>query len=323
MARKIIIDFDPGIDDALALCLLLFDPEWDVVAVTAVGGNVSPTVANRNVQALIAYLDPPRIPRIGVATAPDDGLPVEGRFASAVDDLRDAELPVAELRTPHPSEKVLVDEVRAAPHAVTILALGPLTNIARAIQRDPEFPSLVHRLVIAGGAVQVPGNITPAAEFNIYCDPRAARTVFACRSAKTLIPLDVTNRLSFSLSLLNDLPGEDNKIGALLRKILPAKFRAYRQQLGLETIHLHDTITYLAACRPDLLRYEELAGDVETIGEITRGATIFDRRPVPGWRDNRLEVALGIDAGAMRQEFFKRLRQAAEAAGPARPFPSP
>ncbi|MBC7351202.1 MAG: nucleoside hydrolase [Thermogutta sp.] len=316
MSRKIIIDFDPGIDDALALCLLLFDPEWEVVAVTAVGGNVSPAVANRNVQALIAYLDPPRIPRIGVATAPDEGLPVEGRFANAVDDLRDAELPVAELRTPHPSEKVLADEVRAAPHEVTVLALGPLTNLARAMQKDPDFPSLVHRIIIAGGAVQVPGNITPAAEFNIYCDPRAAKIVFASRAPKTLIPLDVTNRLSFSLSLLNDLPPEETKIGALLRKILPAKFRAYRQQLGLETIHLHDTITYLAACRPDLLRYEMLAGDVESTGEITRGATIFDRRPVPAWRDNRLEVAMGIDAGAMRQEFFKRLRQAAEAAGP-------
>jgi len=240
---------------------------------------------------------------------------VDGRFANSVDDLRDASLTVAELRTPHPSEKLLTDEVRAAPHAVTVLALGPLTNIARAIQRDPEFPVLVHRLIIAGGAIQVPGNITPAAEFNIYCDPHAAKIVFASKAAKTLVPLDVTNRVNFSLSFLNELPPETNKIGALLRKILPAKFRAYRQHLGLETIHLHDSLTYLAACRPDLFRYEELAGDVETVGEITRGATIFDRRPVPAWQENRLEVAVGIDAAAIRLELLKRLNAAAQAAG--------
>lgn len=315
MPRKVIVDLDPGIDDALALCMLLFDPDWDVVAVTAVGGNVPPHVATRNAQALIAYLDPPRIPRIGAATAPERGLPVDGRFANSVDDLRDASLTVAELRTPHPSEKLLTDEVRAAPHAVTVLALGPLTNIARAIQRDPDFPVLVHRLIIAGGAIQVPGNITPAAEFNIYCDPHAAKIVFASKAAKTLVPLDVTNRVNFSLSFLNELPPETNKIGALLRKILPAKFRAYRQHLGLETIHLHDSLTYLAACRPDLFRYEELAGDVETVGEITRGATIFDRRPVPAWQENRLEVAVGIDAAAIRLELLKRLNAAAQAAG--------
>jgi purine nucleosidase len=315
MPRKVIVDLDPGIDDALALCMILFDPEWDVVAVTTVGGNVSPQVATRNVQALIAYLDPPRIPRIGAASAPDRGLPVDGRFANSLDDLRDASLPVAELRTPHPSEKLLTDEVRAAPHAVTVLALGPLTNIARAIQRDPEFPALVHRLIIAGGAVQVPGNITPAAEFNIYCDPHSAKIVLGSRAAKTLIPLDVTNRVNFSLSFLNELPSETTKIGALMRKILPGKFWAYRQHLGLETIHLHDTLTYLAACRPDLFRYEELAGDVETIGEITRGATIFDRRPVPAWRDSHIEVAVGIDAAAIRAELLKRLHLAAQAAG--------
>lgn len=315
MPRKVIVDVDPGIDDALALCMLLFDPDWEVVAVTAVGGNVPPNIATRNVQALLAYLDPPRIPRLGAASPPDHNLPVEGRYTTPVDDLRDAELPVAELRTPHPSEKLLTDEVRAAPHAITVLALGPLTNIARAIQRDPEFSDLVHRIIIAGGTVQVPGNITPAAEFNIFCDPFAARIVLSSRAAKTLIPLDVTNRVSLSLAFLNELPAEVTKVGALLRKILPAKFRAYRQQLGFETIHLHDTLTYLAASCPDLLRYEELAADVETIGEITRGATVFDRRPVPAWRANKVEVAMGIDAAGIREELLRRLHAAAEAAG--------
>ncbi len=311
MAKKIILDIDPGIDDAVALCLSLFDPDWEVLAVTAVGGNVPPSVATRNTQALLAYFDPERSPRIGAASEPDHGLPVKGRFADSADDLSMAALPVAELRTPHPSEKVIVDEVRSAPHSVTIVALGPLTNIARAMQRDPEFATLVGRIVIAGGAVQVGGNITPAAEFNIYCDPLAARTVFSSAAAKTLIPLDASNKLTLGLGFLNELPEEDNRIGGLFRKLLTAKFRNYRLELGRETIHLHDTLALMAVAHPELFRFVEMPGDVETVGELTMGATVFDRRAAPAWNHNNLEVAVSVDAGAVHQEIVRRLRQAA------------
>lgn len=315
MARKIILDIDPGIDDALALCLSLFDPNWEIVAVTAVGGNVSPAVATRNTQALVAYFDPGRSPRIGAASEPDHGLPVQGRFADSADDLRVAALPVAELRTPHPSEKVIVDEVRSAPHAVTVVALGPLTNLARAIQRDPEFSALVGRIVIAGGAVQTGGNITPAAEFNIFCDPLAARVVFSSAAPKTLIPLDASNKLALGLGFLNELPEETNKVGMLFRKLLSAKFRNYRLELGRETIHLHDTLALMAVACPELFRFVEMSGDVETAGELTMGATVFDRRAAPAWRHNNLEVAVSVDAGAIHQEIVRRLRQAADSVG--------
>ncbi|RMF93494.1 MAG: nucleoside hydrolase, partial [Planctomycetota bacterium] len=242
MAKKVILDVDPGIDDAIALTIALFAPELEVTAVTAVGGNVSPAIATRNLQALIYYLDPPRFPRLGAATPPEYGLPIVGRFPSRVDELREAELKPVELRTPHPAEKVIIDEIRSSPNDVTLIALGPLTNIARAFQLDPQLPSLIHHLVIAGGTVVAPGNITPAAEFNFYCDPQAARTVLASPAAKTLVTLDATNRLSFTYGMLHDLPSPETRVGALLHKILPAKFRAYRQQLGQEAIHLHDTV---------------------------------------------------------------------------------
>ncbi len=315
MSKKVILDVDPGVDDAMALCMALFAPQLEVVAVTAVGGNVAPSVATRNVQAILAELDPPRWPRVGAASLPDHGLPVDGRHLLGADALGEANLKVAELRAPHPAEKIICDEVRAAPHAVTIVALGPLTNIARAFQRDAELPALIHRVVMMGGTVHSPGNITPAAEFNIYCDPPAARVVFRAHCTKTLIPLDVTNRLTLNYDVLNQLPPETTKVGSLLRKVLPPAFRAYRHQLGLEGIHVHDSVALIAAIYPELFTFREMAGDVETMGELTMGATVFDRRRAPAWRHN-MEVAVEMDAAKVSARIVELVHQAADAAGP-------
>lgn len=309
MPKKVILDVDPGIDDALALCMAMFDPRLEVVAVTAVGGNVPPQLATRNVQAIIEQLDPPRLPRLGAATAPDHGLPVDSRHLFGVDGLGDAGLEVAELLTPHPSEKIICDEVRTAPEEVTIVALGPLTNIARAFQRDPELPSLVGRIVMMGGAVAGPGNVTPAAEFNVYCDPESARAVFRSRTTKTLVPLDVTNRLVLGFDFLSQLPEETTRVGKLARKILPPAFRAFRQESGLEGIHVHDSVALVAVTNPELFVTQEMAGDVEVRGEITVGATVFDRRRVPAWRHN-MEVAVEMDVHKVSQQILRNLAHA-------------
>lgn len=309
MPKKVILDVDPGIDDALALCMAMFDPRLEVVAVTAVGGNVSPQLATRNVQAIIEQLDPPRLPRLGAASAPESGLPVDSRHLFGVDGLGDAGLEVAELRTPHPSEKIICDEVRAAPEEVTIVALGPLTNIARALQRDPELPSLVGRIVMMGGAVAGPGNVTPAAEFNIFCDPESARAVFRSRTTKTLIPLDVTNRLVLGFDVLSQLPEETTRVGKLVRRILPPAFRAFRQESGLEGIHVHDSVALVAVTNPELFVTQEMAGDVEVRGELTVGATVFDRRRVPAWRHN-MEVAVEMDVHKVAQQILRNLAHA-------------
>jgi inosine-uridine nucleoside N-ribohydrolase len=308
MGRKVILDVDPGIDDAMALCLALSDPGLEVVAVTAVGGNVSPGQATRNVQAIIERLDPPRWPRLGAASEPDNRLAVDRRGLYGSDGLGGTDFVVAERQHLLPSEKVICDQVRDAPHSVSIVALGPLTNIARAFLRDPELPTLVDRIVIMGGTVSGPGNITPAAEFNMYCDPASAQAVFRSPSTKTLIPLDVTNQLELSYDLFNKLPDESGRVGRLLRQLLPAAFRGYRQQFGLEGIHVHDTVTLLAVLRPELFTTKSMAGDVETQGELTVGATIFDRRRAPAWRHN-MEVAVDMRKDAVIEAIIRGLNR--------------
>jgi purine nucleosidase len=315
MPRKVILDVDPGIDDAMAMCIALFEPELDVLAVTPVGGNCSPPQATRNVQAIIEQLDPPRLPRLGTASSPDAGLPVDGRHLHGVDGLGETNFPVAERQHLHPAEKVICDQVRDASEAsVTIVALGPLTNVARALLRDPELASVVGQIVMTGGTLSGPGNITPAAEFNIYCDPVAAQAVFRSPSTKTLVPLDVTNRVVLTYDLFNQLPDETTRVGRFLRKVLPPAFRGYRQQFGLEGIHVHDTVTLMSVLYPELFETEEMAGDVETHGELTMGMTVFDRRRVPVWRHN-IDVVVDMRTDAVIEAIVSRIHMAAQLAG--------
>ncbi len=312
MARKVILDVDPGIDDAVALCSALFDPRLQVVAVTAVGGNVSPEQATRNVHALIEQLDPPRWPRIGAAIEPEHGLPTDNRHLYGADGLANSNFEMVELHHQHLADKVIADEIRAAPDEITLVALGPLTNIAATFRRDPMLASQLGRLIIMGGAVRVPGDITPAAQFNIYCDPEAAREVFRSPTTKTLIPLDVTSQIVMAFDLLNELPAEHTRAGRVLHKILPFAFRSYRERLGVEGIHLHDAVALTALTNPELFQMEEMAADVEVAGELTRGATVFDRRAHRQWRMN-MEVAMQVHAAAVMDNIIRTLRQAGNA----------
>lgn len=308
MARKVILDVDPGIDDAMAICLAFADPRLDVVAITATGGNVSPEVATRNVQVIVEQIDPARWPRIGAA-ARDQHLPTDARHIHGVNGLGGAEFRVAELHHQHPSEKVICDAVHAAPEDVTIVALGPLTNIANALQRDPDLATMVGHLIVMGGTVASPGNVTASAEFNIYCDPVAARYVFRLPITKTLIPLDVTSQVVMTYDLLDQLPGETSKTGSFLRQVLPGAFRSHRQHLGLEGIHIHDVVALVAAVHPELFTTVELHGDVETMGDLTVGETVFDRRQITEGQPN-MEVAVDVDANAVMDVIMRGLKSA-------------
>ncbi len=297
MSRKTILDVDPGIDDAFAVSLAVWEPRLDVVAVTATGGNVSPEQATLNVQTIIEQLDPPKWPRLGAA-AHDQVVRAEAGQLHGPRGLGDAEFRVAELHHQHRSDKLIVDEVQAAPGEITILALGPLTNIAIALQNDPELAAKIGHLVISGGTLAAPGNITPAAEFNIYCDALAARSVLLSAIPKTLIPLDVSSSLLFGFDFIDQLPDESNRVGSFLRKILPGAMRSHRERLGVEGFFAHDVVALVAALHPGLFRIEAFHIDVETEGMLTHGATVIDRRQ-HATAESNIDVAVEVDTNGV------------------------
>lgn len=311
MARKILIDSDPGIDDAVAICLALFDPRIEVVGITATAGNVDAHQATSNVMMLLEQLDPPKWPRIGSAVISDRVPLADARHIHGEDGLGDSQLVGAELHHQRSAEKVISEALHESPGEVTIVALGPLTNIARAIQKDQQLATLIDQIIMIGGSMQGVGNITPAAEFNMYCDPEAARVVFGSATTKTLIPLDVTERVTLTLDFMDDLPNDDTRAGSLMRKIIPYLFRSYRRELGQEGIHLHDVLGVLYVVHPELFTTKEMAGDVETTGILTRGATVFDRRIRPEWRHN-MEVAVSVDEAAITDCIVRGLRYAGQ-----------
>lgn len=314
MARKVLIDCDPGIDDAVALCLALFDPQLEVVAITSVEGNVDAHQSSRNVQAVVEQLDPPRYPRFGSASPLPTAPAIDARMLHGDDGLANWGVEVSELHHQHPAEKVICDVVRGDPSDVTIVALGPLSNIARALRRDADLESLIGRLIIMGGSVDCIGNVTPAAEFNVFYDPEAARTVFHSHTTKTLIPLDVTNQVAFSWDIMGELPPATTRAGVLLHRIIPFTFRTHRQRLGMESVPLHDAVAILAAIHPELFETSELWGDVETQGDVAKGATVFDRRTKPDRRPN-MEVARSVDVNGATDSILRGLDRAGRVGG--------
>jgi purine nucleosidase len=261
---------------------------------------------------LLDHLDPPRYPRLGTASRSDAAPELDQRRLHGDNGLAGIDLPVAQLHHQHPSEKIICDEVRAAPGQVTVLCLGPLTNLARAFQRDPLLPQAIDQVIISGGSLRCIGNVTPAAEFNMFHDPLAARAVFRSAAAKTLIPLDVAEQVKLTLDIIEQLPVETTRAGRLLRHLIPFAFRAYRQHLGLERIFLQDVVALTAALHPELFEVEEMSGDVETIGELTKGATIFDRRRLAPGRSN-LIVATEVDAVAVKDSVLRGIADAGKA----------
>ncbi len=309
--RKLIIDCDPGIDDAVALAIALFDPRLELLAVTAAAGNVPAERATANLQALVSFLDPPRLPRVGAAS-PDTILPPRPASVHGPDGLGGLELPRVPLHGGHPSEKVIWETIKAHPREVTILALGPLTNLSRVLKRDPGIGELIGAVVACGGTVHAAGNATAAADFNFFCDPAAARHVVGEPLTKTLVPLETTGQVVYGFDLLERLPPEYTRAGKLLRPMLAHAFRAQRQLLGNEGIRLHDLAALVAVTNPELFERESVVADVETAGELTAGMLVVDRRSHRRRRPNT-DLLVGCDAEAVRDCVLRGLAAAGEA----------
>lgn len=311
MTRKIIIDCDPGIDDAVAIAMALFDPRLEVLAITAAAGTVEASQATTNVTGLVGQLDPPRYPRIGKATAADHPPVGDDNRLHGIDGLGGCNFEPSGRQHQTPSEKVISELVHQNPNSVTVVCLGPLTNLARLCQRDPTAIPLINNLVISGGAVNHPGNASPIAERNMFYDPQSADQIFESATTKSLVPLDVTAQVQFGVELLEQLPSRFTRAGSLLHKIIPFAFRMAHRHLGRELIPLYDPTALMAVLEPDLFRWSSMRGRVEHRGSLTRGATVFDQRLRPEWPIN-MEVATAADTSEVQAAIIRSMRYAGQ-----------
>jgi inosine-uridine nucleoside N-ribohydrolase len=302
MPRKVILVSDPGIDGAFAGALALNAGELEVLGLAASAGNVPAEQATRNIHILVEQLDPPRWPRLGAAIPVE--YDVDARALHGANGLGGVEFPCVQLHHTHPSDKLLSDLVRLHAKEVVILLLGPATVFSRALDRDPELAALVERIVMVGGAWRESGDATAAAEFHFFCDPVSARQVLRCGAPITLLPLDVTRKAVFSPTELLHLPKPDSPTTRFLSRIAPPAIAASSGLYGVEGCYLQDVFGLVALVHPQAFKMRPLPVDVETRGELTRGAVVCDVRWGTVAKPN-VDLAVDVDVGVVRQ-FMQR-----------------
>ena len=275
-ATRILIDTDPGIDDAMAIFYALASPELEVVALTTVFGNCHTDVATVNALRLLDIAERPDIPVVEGAVAPLV-MPYRGpvAFVHGTDGQGDVFLPPSS-RAPLPTTaaQFIVDTVLADPDEITIVLLGPFTNMALAMMLCPGLTQHVKQIVVMGGAAFTSGNASPASEANVLNDPEAADIVFGADCPIVMAGLDVTHRITMTDDDLARFAAIDNPRAQHLAAIMPHYVRFYLERNGVHGIYVHDstTISYLLA--PELFSWRELPVRVDTGHSVCRGRTL-------------------------------------------------
>lgn len=274
---KVIFDTDPGVDDAMALLYLHRHPGIDLVGVTTVFGNAPIEITTRNAQFLHQKWNIEAPIAKGAGRAYDDGRDA-AHFAPVVhgeDGLGNIGVPL-EVDHPldaRPAAQFIIDTVRADPGNVTLVAVGRMTNLALALKADPEIAGLVKEVVIMGGAFDVNGNVTPAAEANIHGDPEAADVVFTAPWKVTIIGLDVTLKTTMSSDYLAKMVEAGPSELKLLSDLSQYYIDFYRQRVGLDGMALHDSCACVYLTEPHL--FEIRTGPVRVVcGGLADGKTI-------------------------------------------------
>ncbi|EYD73773.1 nucleoside hydrolase [Limimaricola hongkongensis] len=275
-AQKIIIDTDPGQDDAVAILLALASPELQVLGLTAVAGNVPLDLTQRNARQVVelAGRDTPVFAGCAAPIARPlvTAEHVHGKTGLDGITLPDPSLPLQE----QDGVDFIIDTLRREPeNTVTLCPLGPLTNIATAFRRAPDIVARVQRIVLMGGGFFEGGNITPAAEFNIYVDPEAASEVFACGRPITVLPLDATHKALTSKDWIARMRGM-GRIGEVVASWTDFFERFDTEKYGSEGAPLHDPCVIAWLLRPDLFSGREINVEIETGSELTLGMTVAD-----------------------------------------------
>jgi len=315
----LILDVDTGIDDALALLYACASPEADLVAVTCLSGNAAAADTERNTRAVLELAG-----RTDVEVAVGRERPLLRALEITPEThgpggIGYAEPPEPTMpRSPRYGPAVIVEEARRRPGAVTLVTLGPLTNLAVAVLMEPALPRLLGRWIAMGGAFRVPGNTTPVSEWNVHCDPEAARIVLGAwgdaAAADSTVPralllgLDVTERARLLPAHLEALAarGGEGPVTAFLRDALRFYFEFHARYDGFYGAFIHDPLVVAAALDPTLVRSEPAAVDVDASGGPGDGQTIADWRHVTD-RTPNADVAVEADAEEFLRRFVDRV----------------
>lgn len=277
-ARRIIIDTDPGQDDAVAILLALASPQLDVLGITAVAGNVPLALTEKNARKICELAGRPETKVFAGAVRPlmRDLVTAEyvhGRTGLDGPDLPEPAMPLQEK---HGVDFIVETLMAQAPGTVTLCPLGPLTNIALALIREPAVAPRVREIVLMGGGFFEGGNVTPAAEFNIYVDPHAADIVFRSGIPITVMPLDVTHKALTSAERVAAFRNLGNKAGIAVAEMLGFAERFDKEKYGAAGGPLHDPCVIAYLLRPDLFQGRTCNVAVETASELTMGMTVVD-----------------------------------------------
>jgi inosine-uridine nucleoside N-ribohydrolase len=312
LPRKILIDTDPGVDDAMAIFYALASPELDVIGITTVFGNAFTPLCTTNALRLLEIAG-----RTDIPVAPGAERPLAGpfndppHFVHGADAQGNANLPPPTTKPlATPAAQFIVEQVMHAPGEITLVTLAPLTNIALALLLEPRLAANLRGLVMMGGNAFVPGNITPAAEANIYNDAEAADVVFGMECPVTMVGLDVTEKIHMSAAELDQIGQIPNPRAQHLARILPFYHQFYVSRYGERGISVHDstTITYLLA--PEIFKTAQHPVRVETTG-LSRGKTwpafLRSDREVAWMNRPKVNICVDVDSAKAIQMELERL----------------
>jgi purine nucleosidase len=302
MRHRIILDCDPGIDDAAAILLALASPdELEVLAITAVAGNVALELTERNARALVELAGRREVPVHAGCAGPLHGPPITAEHVHGANGLGGVVLPepVRPLAAPHAADAIVEIVQAAKPGEVTLVAVGPLTNLAVALRKEPRLAERLRRVVLMGGARDL-GNVTPAAEFNIYVDPEAAAIVFNAGVPITMFGLDVTHQVRLTAARLDRLVRQGPAAAALARMFAPAVAKSPA---------VHDACPIAWLIEPALFAGRSCRVEIETEGRWCRGRTVVDWHARTAAAPNAEVMAEADEAGffALFTERLARL----------------
>ncbi len=311
-ARNLLIDCDPGVDDALALILAFAGSGVRVPAVTTVAGNAPVDICTRNALRVLAVACPQDAPPVHQgASGPVSGtereraLHIHGEDGLGGLDPRRYPDP-SEGPVPPPAPEALLQWARRLPGQITLVATGPLTNVATAVRSDPEGMRQLREIVVMGGAVRVPGNVTPHAEFNIWSDPEALEVLLAEGIPLVLVPLDVTQQVVLTRRHLERLAGDDPRT-RLIRDCTRGYMEFHKKAKGIEGCLLHDPLALGVALDHSFVRMEEVYLQVVTGTGADRGRTREADRGGVGGPGGRVRVCASVESERFLEYFLSRV----------------